>query len=257
MESASGMRFTSPVSRRSSLVALATGILVATSALPGSVEAQPDPSDEYILVSGGPSLMEWEKYRREEHRHDQWWGNFVRSARLRIQQLQKHYEEPVNITWLVYRPAYDRRAGEDGEPLISFIESVRDKYKVKLVYFDTGDDVIRYLNEGQNRRKLKIGGFEYFGHSNKYCWTFDYSNEILGASSAYLHQRDLRQLKRGIFARNAFCKSWGCHSGESFVQAFKKATGVRMLGAVGKTDYSQIYRQVLPFISTPGGRWTS
>ena len=131
------------------------------------------------------------------------------------------------------------------------------RYKIKLVYFDSGDDVIRYLNEGQNRRKLKIGGFEYFGHSNKYCWTFDYSNEVLGASSAYLHQRDLRSLKRGIFARNAFCKSWGCHSGESFVQAFKQATGTRMQGAVGKTDYSQIYRQVLPFISTPGGRWSS
>lgn len=222
-----------------------------------STEARPDPNDEYIIVSGGPSLIEWEQYRKEAHRHDKWWGNFIRSARIRIEQLQKYYKVPVNITWMVYRPAYESRATEDGEPLLSYVESVRDKYKIRLIYFDSGDDIIRYLNEGNNRRKLKVGGFEYFGHSNKYCWTFDYSNHILGASKAFLHERDLRGIKRGVFSKDAFAQSWGCHSGESFSAAFKRSTGVKMKGAVGKTDYSEIYRGILPFLSSPGGKWTN
>lgn len=233
------------------------GIAMALGA-PGTpvLTAAPNPNDEFIIVTGGPSLMEWEQFRREEHRHDKWWGNFVRTARIRIEQ-QKKFNPNLNITWLVYRPGYERRAGEDGQPLISNIESVRDKFGIRLVWFNNGADVINYLNNGQNRRDIKIGGFEYFGHSNKYCWTFDYSNEILGASKSFLHERDLKGIKRGVFSRDAFCKSWGCHSGESFVGAFKKATGVRMIGAIGKTDYSKTYMLILPTLSSAGGRWTS
>lgn len=217
--------------------------------------AKIDRSREYIIVSGGPALREWEKYRRETHQHDKWWGNFVRTARLRMQELKKQTNGTVNITWLVYRPGYRNRADEDGEPLISHIESVRDKYYVNLVWFDHGDDVINYLNRGQNRRAVKVNGFEYFGHSNKYCFAFDYSNEILGASKAFLHQKDLTKIERKVFDRRAYCKSWGCHSGESFSQAFKRATGVKMIGAVGKTDYSDTWKMILPTISTSGGRW--
>ena len=219
--------------------------------------AEPDPSDEYIILSGGPSLSEWEQYRRESHRHDKWWGNFIRTARIRIEQLQKYHKGNIRITWLVYGQGYARRATEDGEPLISHIESVRDKYGVKLVWISSGADVINYINSGQNRRKTKVGGFEYFGHSNKYCFTFDYSNEVLGASKAYLHQADLKAIDRGAISRKAYCKSWGCHSGESFVQAFKRATGVKMIGAIGKTDYSDTWRQILPYLSSPGGKWTT
>ena len=41
-----------------------------------------------------------------------------------------------------------------------------------------------------------------------------------------------------IFARNAFVKSWGCHTGESMSKKFYEATGTRMIGAIGRTDYS-------------------
>jgi len=238
------------------LLALAACLLVPMAVPP--LDAAPlDPNDEYILVSGGPALLYWESYRREEHRHDRWWGNFVRSARLRIQQLQEASNNQVNITWLVYRPGYQTRATEDGEPLVSHIESVRDRYKIKLVWFDSTDQLINYLNSGQNRRSTKVSGFEYFGHSNKYCFVFDYSNDILGASTAFLHQTDLQRIDRRIFARGAYAKSWGCHSGEAFSQEFRRVTGVRMIGAVGKTDYSKLYEGTMPFLSTPGGRWTS
>ncbi|HRQ88969.1 MAG TPA: hypothetical protein PLA50_09240 [Bacteroidia bacterium] len=233
--------------------ALAAAAFVATA---GSAQAALNPNDEYIIVSGGPSLMAWESYRREAHRHDRWWGNFIRTARFRIEQLQKATNGTVNITWLVYRPGYETRQAEDGQPLISNIESVRDKYKIRLVWFSSADELISYINSGQNRSSVKVSGFEFFGHSNKFCFVFDYSNHILGASRAYLHQSDLNRINRKAFARGAYCKSWGCHSGEAFVAEWKRVTGVKMIGAIGKTDYSKTYEGSLPFVS-PGGRWTS
>jgi len=223
-------------------------------AAPGA-DAALDPDDEYILVSGGPALRAWENYRQESHQHDQWWGNFIRSARIRIEQLQDATNGAVNITWLVYRPGYVTRAREDGDPLISWIESVRDKFGIRLVWFETTAELINYVNAGQNRRETKVSGFEYFGHSNKYCFVFDYSNHILGASRVFLHESQLDRFDRKAFARGAYCKSWGCHSAESFCDAFRRATGAKMIGAIGKTDYSEIYRGTLPFVS-PGGRWS-
>ncbi|MEX2579561.1 MAG: hypothetical protein WD342_10940 [Verrucomicrobiales bacterium] len=226
---------------------------VASFAAPPA-EAALNPHDEYIIVSGGPALRYWENYRREAHRHDQWWGNFIRTARIRVQQLQKATDGKVNITWLVYRKGYESRAQEDGDPLISYIESVRDKYGIRLIWFEHGDEVINYINSGQNRRDIKVSGFEYFGHSNKYCLIFDYSNHILGASKSFLHQGDLDKIDKKAFARGAYTKSWGCHSAEAFCQEFKRATGVKMIGAIGKTDYSETGQGILPFLS-PGGRW--
>ena len=188
-------------------------VFVTTLAAPQTVEAALNPNDEYIIVSGGPALQYWEGYRREAHRHDRWWGNFVRTARFRIEQLKKASNDAVNITWLVYRPGYESRAAEDGQPLISHIESVRDKYGVNLVWFNQGEEVIHYINNGQNRNAIKVSGFEFFGHSNKYCLVFDYSNHILGASRSFLHQGDLKQINRKAFAKGAYAKSWGCHSG--------------------------------------------
>ncbi len=214
-----------------------------------------NPNDEYIIISGGPALLNWEQHRRPNHRHDRWWGNFIRTARIRIAALQKETDGAINITWMVYRPGYETRAAEDGAPLIANIESVRDKYKINLVWFDSTDDVINYVNSGKNRAKTKVSGFEYFGHSNKFCFVFDYSNDILGASVVFLHQSDLKRFKKSAFAKGAYCQSWGCHSAESFSKEFRRATGRKMKGAIGKTDYSNTWRMVLPTVS-PGGRWS-
>jgi len=215
-----------------------------------------DPNREYILVSGGPALIEWEKFKRAPH--DRWWGNFIRAARVRIQQLQKQHGPDVKITWLVYRPGYVRRASrQDKADLIGNITSVRDKYGIKLVWFDKTSTLINYLNSGQPRNRVKIANFEFYGHSNRACFMFDYSNEIDSASKVYLHEDDLRKIKRGIFTRDAFIKSWGCHTGESMSKKWRKATGRRMIGAVGKTDYAYGHlRGWVPALSR-GARWTN
>ena len=55
---------------------------------------------------------------------------------------------------------------------------------------------------------------------------FDYSNNIDSASKVWLHQDDLKKINRGIFARDAYVKSWGCHTGESMSKKWHEATGV-------------------------------
>lgn len=206
---------------------------------------------EYIVVSGGVSLYQWEKFKAQPH--DLWWLNFIRAARLRIAELRGQYGPEAKITWMVYIDSYKRRASQEQKDLIPDITSVRDAYGVNLRFFSRTDELVNYLNAGQSRDRVKIANFEYFGHSNKACWMFDYSNFIDSASKVYLHEDDLGRIRRGIFAEDAYVKSWGCHTGESMSKKWASATGVKMWGAVGKTQYMT---ETLPVISTPGGRWS-
>ena len=205
---------------------------------------------EYVVLVGGPSLMQWEKYKAAPHDH--WWANFVHSARVRTEQLRAEHGEDVKITWLVYKQGYLDRAAQEKQDLIGNIESVRDKFHLNLVWFRNGDDVINYLNNGQPRDSVKVAGFEYFGHSNKACFMFDYSSNVDSASKSFLRDVDLTRINSRILARNAQVKSWGCHTGERMSNYWRKATGTRMTGAIGKTDFST---GELPALSSPGGKW--
>jgi hypothetical protein len=214
---------------------LGTALLFLILALK-NVPAQEAPR-EYIILSGGPSLQEWEKFKAAPH--DRWWGNFIRTARVRIEQLRKQQGPSALITWLVYKPGYVRRAvRQDHADLIGHITSVRDKYGVNLVFFSNTEQVINYLNSGRPRDRVKIANFEFYGHSNKACFMFDYSNEIDSGSKVWLHESELRRIRRGIFSHKAFVKSWGCHTAESMSKYWRQATGTKMIGAFGKTDYA-------------------
>ena len=228
--------------------------LLALVFMVGLLTARAEVEREYILVSGGPSLHEWEKFKAEPH--DRWWGNFIRSARVRIQEIQAKVGSGAKITWLVHKPSYVRRASrQDKQDLIANIVSVRDKFGVNLVWFDEGDELIEYLNAGQPRDRVKIANFEYYGHSNRACWMFDYSNEIDSGSKSWLHENELGRVNRDIFTRDAFIKSWSCHTGESMSKKWKRATGKRMIGAIGKTDYAYGHlRNWTPALSK-GARW--
>lgn len=207
-------------------------------------------ADEIVIISGGPALKKWERLRVVPDRHDRWWGNFVRPARVQMQKLRKIHGKDAKITWLVHRTSYQTRGSEEGRPFPSFVESVKRKVNCKLVWFDSGSDVIRYINRGRGRNN-KIKHLEFFGHSNKHCWMFDYSNVALGVSTSFLHVNHLDKIKGRAFTRNAFVKSWGCHTGEEMSRQWKRSVGVPMIGAVGKTDYSKGYYVTL----SPGGFW--
>ncbi len=224
--------------------------LLFCSAMPATAQGL-----EHIIVSGGPAIQSWERLRFPKDQHDKWHFNFIRPARVRMEKLYKIHGKDTQITWLVYQPAYQKRQREDGKAHISNIQSVQRKFGVNLVWFTKGDDVINYINSGQNRRHTKVASVDFFLHSNRHCFMFDYSCEILGCSKAFMHESDLKKLRRSAFAKTAQSRSWGCHTGERMSETWRKATGTRLWGAVGKTDYSKMSENGWMPVLSPGGRW--
>jgi hypothetical protein len=221
-------------------------------ALVAVASGRPAPMGEYIIVIGGPSLQQWEKYKAQPHDH--WWANFVRAGRLRSEELRAQLGPEAPITWLVYKQGYLDRAKQENQDLIGFIDSVGQKFNLKMIYFRDGSEVINYLNSGQPRDRLKVSGFEYFGHSNRACFMFDYSSNLDSASKSWLHENELSRINRKIFARGALIRSWGCHTGEQMSKKWKSAIGIPMWGVIGKTQYMM---EELPIISTPNGKWVN
>jgi hypothetical protein len=207
---------------------------------------------EWIVLVGGPSLHQWEQYKAQPHDH--WWANFVHAARLRTEQLRAQLGPDAMITWLVYKQGYLDRAKQEHQDLINYINSVADKFHLNLIYFQSGNDVINYLNLDQPRDRLKVAGFEYFGHSNKACFMFDYSNVLDSASKSWLHESELNKINGHVFARGAYIKSWGCHTGEEMSQKWYHATGTHMIGAIGKTQFMM---EELPILTSEGGKWVN
>ncbi|HEY6204611.1 MAG TPA: hypothetical protein VIW21_00420 [Chthoniobacterales bacterium] len=218
----------------------------------GANAATKYPEGEWIIVVGGPSLYQWEQYKA--YPHDHWWANFVRAARLRTEQLREGLGPEAPITWLVYKQGYLDRAQQEHQDLISLIETVRDKFNLNLVWFNTGNDVINYINAGPLRDKMKVAGFEYFGHSNRACFMFDYSNVIDSACKSWLHDNELHKINGRAFAKRAYIQSWGCHTGEEMSEKWYRATGTHMIGAIGKTQFMM---EELPILSSPGGKWVT
>jgi hypothetical protein len=214
---------------------------------------------EYIFVCGAPSLYRWEKFKNEPH--DKYWGCFIRAARTRLQRVKSKLRGNRNATFtlMVYLDGYRTRSVQDKRDLIPLVYSVRDRYGLNLVPIRNGQDLVDYMNQGKARDIVKIAEFEYFGHSNQAAFMFDYSNEILSCSKSWLHQNELSRLRKNLFAPHAFVKSWGCYTGKSMSQSFRKATGTPMIGATGKTTYDNrddTVNGIVPILSSPESRWT-
>ncbi|MEM9235878.1 MAG: hypothetical protein AAGB14_03805 [Verrucomicrobiota bacterium] len=204
---------------------------------------------EHVIVAGGPSLRKWEDLRVKRDQHDRWWANFIRASTLRMVEIRKAYGKDARIVWMVHRDGYRTRSAEDGKPYTTWISDLARKRNVTLIWFDTSSGFISKLN---NRPKGSIRTFDFFGHSNKYCFMFDYGNDIMAASTVWLHENDLSRIKRSIFAKNAYCKSWGCHTGESMSKVWKRQLGVPLEGAKGATDYTVLSQAKLPVVK---GSW--
>ena len=206
-------------------------------------------ASQHVILTGGPALRKWENLRTPNNQHDKWWANFIRASTLQMDILRKQNETNESITWYVIKSGYIRRGAEDGKPYTTWIQEQATKRGAKLIWIRTGNDFIRSFNrlpKGQTKT------FNYFGHSNKHCFLLDYSSSILGASDSWLHERDLKSLSRRPFSRKAICKSWGCYTGQSMSKSWSKATGRKLIGAKGKTDYEALSFGKMP---TTKSRW--
>lgn len=205
-------------------------------------------SAEHVILTGGPALRKWENHRVSADQHDRWWANFVRASTLRMAEIRSAHGKDAPLVWIVFQPGYSARGREDGKPYTSWISQLAADRRATLIWINSGGDFIRALNA---RPRGTVQTFDYFGHSNRYCFLLDYSSEIMAACTAWVHERDLPRLSSSVFARNAFCKSWGCHTAESMSDKWKSATGCPLEAAAGATNYDKVGQGTLP-TSTSG-----
>jgi len=225
-------------------------LVLVTTLFAGTLGASAQTS-EAIVLTGGPALRFME-HGKGDVSHDVYWFNFVDASVIRCRELKSQAKPGEQVTWMIYRPAYAARGKEMGVDLIGQLTAKAKQLGVVLKWFDTKEELIAYLNKGFDRNKVKIVDFDYFGHSNKACFLFDYSNAIDTMSIVWLHVKDLRLIDSGIFAKDATCKSWGCHSGELYSREWKSHFDVPMVGAKGKTDFAH---GGLPELSNSDGKW--
>ncbi len=204
---------------------------------------------DHVIVTGGPTLRKWETFRVPQDQHDKWWANFVRASTLRMAEIRATYGANAPLVWFVYQPSYLTRGREDNKPYTRWITELAAERHASLVWFNNSNEFIQALNARPSR---SVETFDFIGHSNRFAFMFDYGNEIMAISCACLHERDLPRIKSSVFTRNAYCKSWGCHTGESMSAAWKRSVGVPLEGAKGPTDYTVISYGRMPEVH---GTW--
>ncbi len=194
-------------------------------------------ANDTVLISGGPALRSHERYK--PNTHDRYWANFVDSALARVKELRQELGPNDRLTWLVFRPGYVRRGMEEKQDYLKILEERGQQHGLTPIYFDDKHQLFTLLRRDGSPERPKISRLEYYGHSNKKCWMFDYSNRVDGGAIEPLvvHVDDLENISGSSFTPNATCVSYGCHSGEEFSQRWRMIVGRPMVGAVGKTDY--------------------
>ena len=207
-------------------------------ALCAFISANQTQANDIVLISGGPALRSHERYK--PNTHDRYWANFVDSALARVKELRQELGPNDRLTWLVFRPGYVRRGMEEKQDYLKILEERGQQHGLMPIYFDDKHQLFTLLRRDGSPERPKISRLEYYGHSNKKCWMFDYSNRVDGGAIEPLvvHVDDLENISGSSFTPNATCVSYGCHSGEEFSQRWRMIVGRPMVGAVGKTDYS-------------------
>ena len=164
-------------------------------------------------------------------------------------EIRQAYGKDAKIVWAVHRDGYQMRGREDGKPLTTWIDNLAKKRNVTLIWYKKGGEAIKAINQ---QARGSITTFDYFGHSNRYCFLLDYSSKISAASKSWIHERDIYKIRRSVFSRHPICQSWGCYTGESMSRVWKAYLGHSLIGAQGKTDYAMVGRGEMPSIN---GRW--
>ncbi len=209
--------------------------------------AAPLAAKEHVILCGGPASRKWEDLRVPKDRHDRWWANFIRASTMRMDELRKAHGPKASITWIVYKKGYLVRSRDDGKPYTKWITEQATKRNAKLVWISTGSQAINAINS-----KRDIISFDFFGHSNRFCFMLDYGSDVMAVSQCWIHERDLGKIRRSSFNKYAVCQSWGCHTGESMSKVWKRKIGIPLIGAKGKTDYAALSSGRMPTVS---GRW--
>ncbi|MFT6242016.1 MAG: hypothetical protein ACI9NQ_000130 [Paracoccaceae bacterium] len=209
--------------------------------------AAPLLAKEHVILCGGPASRKWENLRVEKDRHDRWWANFVRASTMRMDELRRAHGASAQITWIVYKNGYLTRSRDDSNPYTTWITEQATKRNAKLIWINTGSQAISAINAHKD-----IITFDYFGHSNRFCFMLDYGSDVMAVSQCWIHERDLGKIRRRAFNKNALCQSWGCHTSQSMSAVWKRKIGHTLVGTKGKTNYEALSFGRMP---TASGGW--
>lgn len=197
-----------------------------------------------VILAGGVALKSWENYRGAEA-HDRWWANFIRASTMQMSGINLR-DPKAKIVWIVFRPSYITRQSEDGKTYVKWINEHAVKYRAKLVWVKTAKEAVAAINNApQAGRRIK--NFTYFGHSNAYAFMLDYSNDIIGTSTEWIHERDIKGwIKAEAFEPDAVCWSYGCFTGLSMSQRWHEALGIKLWGNTAATRYHPLSQGRMP-----------
>ncbi len=87
--------------------------------------------------------------------HDVYWFNFVDASVIRLKELKDQAKPDELVTWLIYRPAYAARSQEMGMDLLAQLQQKARTLGVRLVYFNSKEELIAYLNRGSTATRSR------------------------------------------------------------------------------------------------------
>ncbi len=204
-----------------------------------------------VVLCGGVALRSWENFRGPAA-HDNWWANFVRASTVYIDGALAR-NPGKDILWIVYRPSYITRGKENQIDYISRIRETASKRNIRFKFVDSADEAYAAINRAPRNKKDRITAFFYFGHSNPHAFMLDYSNDIMAASTAWMHEKDLAtKINPAVFDPNAECWSYGCYTGRSMSRFWRKAFNVGLWGNLESTRYQPVGEGKLP---AGAGKW--
>ncbi len=191
-----------------------------------------------VVLTGGVALKSWE-HLRGPVAHDNWWANFVRASTVYMDE-QRQKKTNARFVWIVYRPAYVTRGREEGQDFVSMIREQAAKRNARLVLVDTAAQAISAINAA-GRGGDRITSFVYFGHSNAHAFMLDYSNALIASSKQFIHEKHLAgSIDPAAFDPQAECRSFGCYTGNSMSQYWKRALGIPLWGNTSATRYQPV-----------------
>ena len=162
-----------------------------------------------VVLCGGVALRSWENFRGPAA-HDNWWANFVRASTVYIDGALAR-NPGKDILWIVYRPSYITRGKENNTDYISRIKETAAKRNIRFKFVDSADEAFAAINKAPRNKKDRITAFFYFGHSNPHAFMLDYSNDIMAASTAWMHEKDLAsRINPAVFEPNGRLRGLVC-----------------------------------------------
>lgn len=210
-----------------------------------------------VLISGGPGL--WDNRDVE---HDQSWANYVTPPLLLTDTATKKATfvgAATDVTWLIYKPAYDARFADDAvrrpdpvreirrQGFSSYVDKLEHQARNRgwrLVWFTSADDLWKRLATFRD----PIERVWYWGHARDDLWlTLDHSRSAVAVmpttAGSVVPRTDIAKHSalKASFGAGRPHRFVGCNTA-TFAAEWSRVFGVSAEGVAGKVEFQAIHR---------------